>query len=496
MAGSSGNAAVIGGGLGGIAAAIRLAAAGRRVTLFEQSETLGGKANTTTINGYRFDTGPSLLTLPEVFDDLFQSAGRERRDYIEFIPLSPLTGYFFDDGSRIRSDFIEPFTDTLYEEMGIPKNQTRDFFAYARRIYNIAGKVFLNNSLHELSTYRSREVLSSLMKIWKIDPLRTMHQGISSFFSDPRIVQLFCRYGTYNGSDPYQAPGTMNNIAFVEHGLGGYAVSGGIYAIVTGMERLAQELGVVIRTGCRVERILLKDRRVCGVTAGGENHLAEVVISNSDVLPLYETLLKDPSAPLARRYRKLAPSTSGIVFYWGMDRNFDEMGVHSIFFSSDYPKEFHEIHQKKQIPEDPTVYVNITSKVTPSDAPPGGENWFVLINAPVHDGRDWNTEIPRLRDKVIGRVSAALGRDISGSIRCEGTLTPADIELNTGSSRGSLYGISSNSRSAAFLRHPNRSRRFPGLYLCGGSVHPGGGMPLAVLSGKIVSDLVQTYDPA
>ncbi len=493
MASAGHNAVVIGGGLGGLAAAVHLASAGRHVTLLEQSSQLGGKAGTKTVDGYRFDTGPSLLTMPHVFDELFSSVGRSRSDYITFVPLSPLTGYWFHDGTFLRSDTIEPFVSTLEEQLGVPSYESRAFFSYARRLYEQAGTVFLNHSLHEWSTYRSARVLSSLLRIWQIDPMRTMEQGIRRYTSSPQALQLFCRYATYNGSDPYQAPATLNNIAYVEHGLGGYAVKGGIYQIVKGLETLLKELGVTIRLNSRVDEITTVKGRVTGVLCGKEEIPASVVISDVDVLTLYTDLLKDSDAPLAKRYRRLSPSTSGVVFFWGMDRVFSDMGVHSIFFSKDYQKECYRIHREAQIPEDPTVYVNITSKVTPSDAPPGGENWFVLVNTPPDDGRRWDVEAPQLRRHVISRISREVGLDITPHIRSESLLTPADIARETGSWRGSLYGISSNSRAAAFMRHPNRSRRYRGLYLCGGSVHPGGGMPLALLSGKIAAQLAGRY---
>ncbi len=487
-------ALVIGGGISGLCAAIRLAARGWQVSLFEQSPQLGGKAGSRKIGGWRFDTGPSLLTLPEVFEDLFSSAGARMADYIPVRPLSPLTGYWFDDGTKLQSDRIPAFTRTLQETLGVPIHESESFFAYARRIYETASPVFLHHSLHEASTYRSREVLRSLRSVGRIDPMRTMHKGISRYITDERAVQLFCRYGTYNGSDPYQAPATMNNIAYVEHGLGGYAVETGIYGIVQGMERLARELGIAVHVDRRVDELLTDGHRVTGIRCGDEKISGDIVVSGIDVLYLYEELLRDPHAPYAKRYRTMQPSTSGMVYYWCMDREFPEMLVHSIFFSADYPREFRMIHREHLLPDDPTVYVNITSKVTPGDAPPGCENWFVLVNAPPDDGRNWEQEAVLLRQRVLQRVSRCLGTDVSGNIAAEEIMTPKDIAEQTGSTRGSLYGISSNSRSAAFLRHPNRSRRYRGLYLCGGSVHPGGGMPLAVLSGTIAADLAERYE--
>jgi phytoene dehydrogenase-like protein len=182
------------------------------------------------------------------------------------------------------------------------------------------------------------------------------------------------------------------------------------------------------------------------------------------------------------------------VFLWGLSDSFPELGVNNIFFSADYRREFRELFEERTCPRDPTIYVNVTSKITPTDAPRGGENWFVLVNAPYLAGQDWSRETARVRRRVLEVLEGRLGRPVAGRIAVEQVLTPEDIRDATGSSQGSLYGISSNTPLAAFLRHPNRSRRHRGLYFCGGSVHPGGGMPLAVLSGKIAADLVRKHE--
>jgi diapolycopene oxygenase len=485
-------AAVIGAGIGGLSAAVSLAAAGFAVTLFEKQADTGGKAGTLTINGYRFDTGPSLLTLPGVFDSLFARAGRRREDYIEFIPLSPLTRYWFSDGTRITSDLQQKFIPRLTETFQVTRKEAERYFSYSKRIYDLTHHIFLEQSLHRVSTYTSWKTLSSLLRLFSIDPLRTMDRANRSFFRDPRMVQLLNRYATYNGSSPYRAPATLNNIAYVEHGIGGYGVADGIYGITRGLTRLAEDMGVEVKTGTPVTSIRTDSSgRVCGVAAEEKEHPFAVVVSDVDVLTLYETLLNDPEEPLARRYRRLPPSSSGLVYYWGIKKSFDELGVHNIFFSADYPREFSQIHELGKVPDDPTVYINITSKLTPSDAPEGCENWFVLINAPPHDGRDWSEDLKHTREKVLTRLSRELKVQVEDLIVAEDTLTPRGIEEDTGSWRGSLYGISSNTLTAAFLRHPNFSKRHRGLYVCGGSAHPGGGMPLVTLSGMITADIIQ-----
>lgn len=490
---------IVGAGLGGLSAAVHLAAAGHEVSVYEKQSGPGGKAFTEKQGDYRFDTGPSLVTMPEVFDRLFAVAGKRRADYLHFIPLNPICRYFFDDGSRFEAPpGPETFTAEARRIFGEPPEHLEHYFGYSRRIYEITHRLFLERSLHEGSTYRSADFRRSLFRIGQIDALRTMDRAHRRFFDDPRLVQLFDRYATYNGSSPYRTPATLNIIPHVEYAFGGYAVDGGIYAIPTAIERLAKEVGVRLHYGVTVEAIEYDDtnrhKQVRGLCVNGSSIPFDVVVSNADVSPTYERLLNDPQAPLLRRYRSLEPSSSGLVFYWGMNRRFPELGVNNIFFSGDYGREFEEIFDQGTCPTDPTVYVNITSKVTPGDAPSGGENWFVLVNAPASHGQNWETETAHARRAVLRRLGRALGGDIGSCIEVESTLTPPEIEARTDSRMGSLYGIASNTKLAAFLRHPNRSTRYRGLYLVGGSAHPGGGMPLVILGGKIVADLVAIHE--
>jgi phytoene desaturase len=487
---------VIGGGFGGLSAAITAAAQGWKVVLYEKQARVGGKANTKMVGGFRFDTGPSLLTLPDIFARLFNQVEKDIADYIPIVPLSPITRYWFSDGTRFASDRLERFIPTLTEHLAVTEAEVRSHFTKLHKIWERTHRIFLEQSLHSLSTYLSRDTLSSLLHIGSIDAMRSMHAANSESFSDPRMVQLLDRYATYNGSDPFQAPATLNMIAHVEHGLGGFGVKNGIYGIIEGLLRLARELDIEVHTNTEVERIICDRKgKVTHLAVGGETIGASSVISDVDVLTLYERLLQDPEAPLATRYRRLPPSSSALVFYWGIDRSFNELGLHNIFFSSDYQKEFAQIHRYGKVPLEPTVYVNIGSKITLEDAPEGQENWFVLINAPPHDGRDWSVELQQTRSHVVNRISSILEIDLEQHIVVEDFWTPETIERDTGSHAGSLYGISSNTTMAAFLRHPNKSKRHHGLYLCGGSVHPGGGMPLATLSGMIAARLLSKEKP-
>ncbi len=488
---SGSRAIIVGAGLGGLSAAIRLAARGWQVSVFEQQDRPGGKAGTEVKDGYRFDTGPSLLTMPYVLEQLFAEAGRDWRDYVEVAQLPVICNYFWQDGARLHA-YSDParFAEEIDEKLGEPAEHVQRYLEYAGRINDAASEIFLWKSLHDRRTFFSKLFWKKLPTLGRIDALRTMHQANAAFFDDPRVVQLFDRYATYNGSSPYQTPATLNIIPYVEYVEGGYAVVGGIHAVPVALERLAKELGVQFYYQTKVSRILTQGESVQGIEVDGSPLFADAVVSNVDVSVSYPELLRNEEAKQLKRYKRLEPSSSGLVFYWGVQRRFPELAVNNIFFSRDYEREFSEIFIEGRCPTDPTIYINVTSKVTPKDAPADGENWFILINAPYVRDQNWKEEISRTRSVVMRRLSETLDCDIERALETEGVMSPPDIEKRTTSYRGALYGISSNSRLAAFSRHPNRSPDYRGLYFCGGSAHPGGGMPLVMLSGKIVSDLI------
>jgi phytoene desaturase len=282
------------------------------------------------------------------------------------------------------------------------------------------------------------------------------------------------------------APATLNIIPHVEYNMGSYIVEQGIYAISESLYKLAKEVGVRIFANHYVDSILYKDDKISGVAVNGQNFLYDFVVSNADASYTYKKLMNDSRTKNAKRYARLEPSSSALVFYWGINGK-SRLGVHNILFSRDYKEEFKEIFSDNTCPVDPTVYIYISSKFKKDDAPTGMENWFVMINAPYDKNQEWVLETKKSRAGIINKINKTLNLDIESKIRCELILTPPEIEKKTGSYKGSLYGISSNSRSAAFLRQSNRSKQYKGLYFCGGSVHPGGGIPLVLLSGKLAA---------
>ncbi len=306
-------------------------------------------------------------------------------------------------------------------------------------------------------------------------------------------MQLFDRYATYNGSDPHRAPAMLHVIPHLEHGLGTHFPKGGMHGITRHLTALAEALGVEIQCNAPVARIAHESGKIKGVTlekAPGEIIPADLVISNSDVHPTYRKLLADLPAP--EKILRQERSTSGVIFYWGVQGEHPKLHLHNILFSNDYRKEFEAIRTTDAPGDDPTVYINISSKVQPTDAPDGCENWFVMVNVGANPDRVEDL-IPEIRRRVLAKIERTLGTDIAPLIASEFTLTPKGLQDRTSSWRGALYGASSNSTLAAFLRHRNRSTLLKGLYFCGGSVHPGGGIPLCLLSARIATELTDSY---
>ncbi|HOC24938.1 MAG TPA: phytoene desaturase family protein [bacterium] len=481
--------AVIGGGLAGLSGAIELARRGFSVDLFEQTGRLGGKMNEVRREGFRFDTGPSLLTMPFVLEKLFADAGFRRREFLDLVPIEPMCRYFFADGSR-----LDASSDAAAMETAITMLSERDrgrfarFMAYSRRIYDLTAEVFLFTPIHEWKRVLKSRHLSTLGALPAIDPLRTVHRGVKRFFRDDRLVQLFDRYATYNGSNPYQAPATLNIIPYVEYGFGGFYVRGGMYRLVEALQRLATILGVRIHTGMPVEEIVTEKGRVAGVRVDGALLRTERVLCSADVVTAFNRLLPG-FAKERRRLNRLEPSLSGMIFLWGVKKSHPGLAHHNIFFSADYSHEFSQIFDGLRAPDDPTVYVAITSRADAEDAPEGMENWFVLVNMPYLRPGAAEPDAASVRQTVLSRLRQQ-EIDVSGAIACEEVITPRDFLERYGSNAGSIYGISSNSRSMAFRRPANRSRAVPGLFLAGGACHPGGGIPLVLLSGRMAAELI------
>lgn len=479
---------IIGAGIAGLASAVRMASRGHEVQVFEANSYPGGKLSEFSLNGYRFDAGPSLFTMPHYVDELFRLAGEEPAEHFRYERLPVVCHYFWEDGARLLAHAgQEEFAREVERQLGVPPQRLHEALADSRRKYELTGRIFLEKSLHRLSTWLGPGVLPAMLAIPRLGLFTNMDTVNRRHLRNPKLVQLFNRFATYNGSNPYKAPGLLTIIPHFEHHIGAFFPKGGMYAITRSIYELAQRKGARFSFGSPVEEIVVERGRATALKVGGHTHAFDRIISNMDVFFTYKKLLPREKHP--HRILKQEKSTSALIFYWGIRREFPELGLHNIFFSDDYRAEFGRLSEGR-VYEDPTVYINITSKLEPADAPEGGENWFTMINVPYHAGQDWDAIIERSRAGVLAKLSRILGVDVASFIECEDVLEPRTIESRTASHLGALYGTSSNSRMAAFLRHPNFSGRIEGLYFCGGSAHPGGGIPLCLLSAKIVDEVM------
>jgi phytoene desaturase len=484
---------VIGAGLGGLASAIRLAAAGQRVLVLERNATVGGKMSEVRAAGFRFDTGPSVITMREVLEDLFVTAGQSMHDHLELLPVDPLTRYFFADGSTL--DIARSLPDTLAQIARLDERDVagyQKYLAYAARLYNITAPVFTFGPPPALASLRQVPVADALFAGGQA--LRSMQAAICAHVQHPHLRQLLGRFATYVGASPYLATALLSVVAHVELNGGVWYPRGGVYAIAGALEGVARKLGVEIRTGAAVTAIELqphnKRQRVAGVRlASGEVIAGRAVIANTDVADVYSQLLPAAFGARAARLAHREVSCSGFIMLLGVAAQHAQLAHHNILFSADYAREFQQLFEQQHPPDDPTVYVAITSKTDSAHAPAGCENWFVLANVPASSAHyNWEEGRARYAELVLARLTR-LGLDVR-TLRYSTIFSPPDLERMSGARRGALYGVSFNTRLAPFVRPRNAAPDVGGLYFAGGTTHPGGGVPLVLLSGKLAAELV------
>lgn len=473
---------IVGGGVGGLTAAIRLRALGHHVTIFERNDVVGGKLAAYERNGYTFDIGPSLVTLPYLFDEVFRTAGTTLDEQVELVRLDPQFVYHWPDGSSLLVPDGDDDTATAFDEFAPGSGeQWRAFDARGRRIWDVADRTFFAGPMSNPWSLAKR--MRSPFDLTAIDPMRTLQRSAEVFFDDPRLVQWAGRYATYSGSSPYAAPATLACIPHIEARFGCWYPIGGLDALRAAFERVARDTGVEIHTGVDVARITTStDGAVSGVeSADGSAQDADIVIANTDAEHLYADLLPDVHA--LRRVRRAKRSTSGFVLCVGVRGLTPRLLHHNVWFSDSYRSEYDRL-DAGELADDPTIYACVSSVTDPSQAPAGCENWFLLVNTPP----DVEVDADTYGDLVLDRL-ADRGVDLRQRIEFRHTMTPADIERRYRSPGGAIYGTSSNGKRAAFVRPANRGAR-PGLYLVGGSSHPGGGLPLVTTSAKIVTEMI------
>jgi phytoene desaturase len=487
---------VVGAGVGGLATAARLAAAGHDVTVCEQAPLVGGKLGTyerqTPAGAFRFDTGPSLLTLPQVFADLFRETGDPIESVLELCPVEPIIRYRFPDGTRLDSttdpDVLSARLDAAFGPGS--GSDWRRITQRGERIWRASRGPFLGTSVDGLTDLARQAV--RVRDLLAIAPGRTLRQLGGRYLRDPRMRTLLERYATYTGSDPRRAPATLAVVPYVEHAFGAWYVRGGLHRLAEALTDRVGACGGTVRTETDVVRIEVAGGRVNGVRlADGGRLPADVVVANADARHVYRDLLPQPR--LLRRVRRAVPSLSGFVMLLGVRGRTPGLAHHNVLFPPAYDPEFDAVFGNPAAPvADPTIYISCPDD--PAIRPEGHEAWFVLVNAPRH-GRGpgaVNWDSPELAGSYAGRLLGLLARrglPVTDRLLFSEVITPADLARRTRAPGGAIYGTSANGARSAFLRPANRSP-IPGLFLVGGSAHPGGGLPLVALSAEIVAGLI------
>ncbi len=482
-------AVIIGGGLGGMGVALRLAVAGWTVTICEQGERFGGKMNRFCDGGFRFDTGPSLITMPWVFEEIFEIGGARLSEHLELMQIYPLADYIYDDGTRFTySASLPEWLATVRQLDRRDADGFLKFLELGARLYAVSKETFLRRRPLDAPDARVLAALKSM-------PLRygwgNYHRTVAAHFRSPYLVQFFDRYPTYVGSSPYQSPATLAVIPYIEFAFGGWSVRGGLYRIVESLIELLKGKGATLLTKARVDRIEQQNQRISGVVlADGTRIAADVVVMNGDVSTTAKMLGDNNrnGLPVAER------SLSGLVFLFGVKRNMPEIKHHTVYFSANYEREFSQLFDARRFPDDPTIYVNAPSRSDRSIVPEAGETLFVMANAPATDERWDEAQIAEARRRVLTRLKRGGFPDIESDIVVSEVWTPPTIAERYLMPGGAIYGVNSHGWKNAFLRPPNKDSRVAGLYYVGGSTHPGGGTPTVLLSAKITAELIARYE--
>jgi phytoene desaturase len=433
-----------------------------------------------------------LFTQPANIEELFLISGENPADHFEYQEVDVACNYFFENGTVIKAfKDVDRFDAEVARKLNERPGTVARYLKTAKLLYERIGKIFLDHSLHQRNTWVNKRLFSAISALRWSYLTSSLDKFNRKKFRSPEARQIFNRFATYNGSDPFRAPAMLSMIPHLEQNEGVYYPARGMISITQSIYDLAVRKGVKFYFNTPVQSIIHNEGRARGVVTKDGNIYADAVISNVDIIYTYKNLLRDTVR--TRKILKAERSSSALIFFWGIRKQFGQLGLHNIFFSKDYQAEFRAIFGSDKIYQDPTVYVNISSILDAEHAPPGCANWFVMINVPNNNNQDWSQLIITARRNVISKLSRLLDTDLDPLIETEEIIDPQKLEAQTASYGGSLYGSSSNSTMSAFLRHPNFSKEDRGLFFCGGTVHPGGGIPLCLKSAAITARLVTQY---
>ncbi|MEP4076959.1 phytoene desaturase family protein [Haloferula sp.] len=483
---------VVGGGLGGLSAAISLRAEGFEVEVLEKNERVGGKLNVKEIDGFTFDLGPSIFTLPQIFEDLFKRAGKRMEDYMELQAVTPHWRNFFEDGTVLDLDQDEKRMRAEMNKLEGNANEhwsdLQGFLDYARGQYRAVDRGYFKEGLD--TTWEMFRFYGFFGLGKEMDWKNTMSGSIEKHFRNDHLRRIFEYFIKYVGSSAKDAPGYMNMMPIIQFDYGLWYVKEGMYQLARALDRLMADIGVKVRLNSRVREISKERNRVTGVELEtGERIPADYVVCNMEVIPANKELLKEPEK-VVKKLEKFAPACSGLVIHLGTDRVYPQLAHHNFFYSKDQSKHFDSVFQQGKLPDDPTIYLVAPTRTDPTKAPEGCDNIKVLPHIP-----PINPEKPlveedylALRERVLEKLERMGLTDLRKHTVVEDMLTPIDIERMYLSNRGSIYGVVSDWKRNRAFKAPKQSKRYKNLFFTGGTVNPGGGMPMAVLCGQKVCD--------
>lgn len=489
--------AVVGGGLAGLSAACVLASRGHQVTLLEKNDWIGGKAAVHHRDGFRFDMGPTILTLPSVLKRIFDEAGKSLEDYLDLVILDPQWRCFFDDGSVL--DLVADAAKMQENLRSFAGAQAADgyqsFLSMSEQLHDVSDRFFFWKSVGGIAdTFKSKGMfdLKVLKDVMSLRMGKSVASVVRSYVPDERAAQMIDHFTQYVGSSPEASPAVLCGIAHMQTEEGVWYPMGGTRAVPEALAKLAGELGVEIRTNCDVDSIETVGNTVVGVKLeSGETLPCDAVVSNCDSVRTHRELLRHHTKELGlSRKRDIEPACSGVVLYLGLKERYEHVLHHNFVFSKDPHEEFDWIYRRGMPAPDPTCYVCAPAATEPAVAPAGGEALYVLVHTPyLRPNHDWSTMLPEYREIIIEKLERTGGMsDLRERIVCEDALTPEGIHKRYRVLQGAIYGLASHGRYLGAFKPANRSKELNGLYLAGGAAHPGPGMPMVMMSGWIAAD--------
>ena len=481
---------IIGAGIAGLSAAIGLKSAGFEVTLLEKNHHYGGKLNQLETEGFRFDLGPSILTMPHLFRQLFARANRSFDDYVDIQELPLQWRSFFPDGEAIDltadMEHINNHNDGLTPE---DAEQLGGYLDYGRRMYELTESGYFAAGLEDIKGVIQHYGIVKALR--GFDMFSSMDDVVTRHLDNPYLREIMNFFVKYVGSSPYRAPAVLNLLPYIQYAFGLWYISGGMYRLADGLYQLADELGVTFHFEQEVISAETDGSWVSHVvTADGATFTADVFLSNMEVIPFYTTITEEPAAFL-QQYRAFEPSCSGYVLHLGVNRTYPQLAHHNFFFSGDSRMHFKSVFEDYQLPQDPTIYLVATTRTDPDSAPPGCENIKILPHIPhVQETPFEAAEYQAFEEKTLVKLERMGLTDLRQHIIYKDIWWPEDIRDTYNSNRGSIYGVVSDKDKNRGFKAPKKSNKYDNLYFAGGSVNPGAGMPMVCLSGQLAADLI------